>query len=275
MGGRVYASRVCVLVRGETMKDYAITQYPLTKSDAYWARKPCKCTGIQVHSVGCKGTLLPRWVKSWNAPGRDVCPNYLIDMNGIYQLLPNGKRPWLSGRGAKGNANDTALGFEVCEPLRGQDTPDVAADIYGKALYLCVYLCRMYHINPANIMAHYELHALELASNHADVRHWWGKPGTSWEPYNMDRLRRDVASELGVTLTFSTVIKRGSRGDAVAEMQKLLSAAGISVLVDGDFGRQTKVALMSYQSKNGLAADGVCGPFTWAKLYSTKGTARP
>jgi len=240
-----------------------------TQSDCYRATKPCAKTGIQVHSVGCKGTLKDRWKRSWNRPGRDVCGNYIVDVNGIWQILPDGKRPWLSGSGKNGNANNTHLGFEICEPLTKNDTPETAADLYGKTLYLCVLLCRKYGINPANVRAHYELHALGLASNHADVRHWWGKKATSWEQYTMDRLRRDIAAELGVALQYSATIKRGASGDAVKFLQEKLTAAGFPLDADGDFGKLTQNALVLYQREKGLKADGVCGPITWGKIYQS------
>lgn len=248
------------------MQEYPITVDLFTESDCYKAKKATARTGIQVHSVGCKGTTMSRWKRSWNAPNRDVCANYLIDVNGIYQVLPEGKRCWLSGSGANGNANNTHLGFEICEPSTQADTPEVAADLYGKALYLCVYLCRLYGINPANVQAHYELHALGLASNHADVRHWWGKNGTAWEPYTMDRLRRDIAAELGVKLTVTTTIQKGANGDAVAALQTELAKLGYTITIDGDFGSQTDAILRKFQAQNGLVADGICGPLTWAAI---------
>lgn len=36
--------------------------------------------------------------------------------------------------------------------------------------------------------------------------------------------------------------------------------------IDGDFGGATRTATKSFQSRNGLAADGIIGPRTWAKL---------
>lgn len=246
------------------MTQYPITEDIFTKSDCYRSTKKSARTGIQVHSVGCKGTLMARWKKSWNAPGRTVCGNYIIDTNGIYRVLPEGKRCWLSGSGKNGNANNTHLGFEICEPLTKNDTPEVAADLYGKTLYLCVYLCRMYGISPANVQAHYELHALGLASNHADVRHWWGKKGTSWEPYTMDTLRRDIAAELGES--YVKTLKRGSAGPDVVTLQKLLNDSGASLETDGNFGVLTEAALKEYQRANGLEPDGVCGSITWASI---------
>lgn len=248
------------------MKTYPITLDLFTKSDCYASRKTTARTGIQVHSVGSKGTRMERWKKSWNRPGRDVCANYLIDDNGIYQVLPEGKRCWLSGSGPNGNANNTHLGFEICEPLTKNDTPEAAADLYGKALYLCVTLCRRYGIHPAHVQAHYELHALGLASNHADVRHWWGKKGTAWEPYTMDKLRADIAKELGVKTMNTATVKKGSSGEAVAALQTAFAALGYAIDTDGVFGSRTEQVVRAFQTDKGLSADGICGSLTWAAL---------
>lgn len=252
------------------MQEYPITVDLFTDAKCYKTTSKCSREGIQVHSVGCKGTNAARWKKSWNTATATTCGGYIIDMDGITQCLKEGAKCWLSGKGENGNANNTHLGFEICEPLTRLDTDEVAADLYGKTLYLCVYLCRLYGIAPSKVQAHYELHALGLASNHADVRHWWGKAGTAWEPYTMDRLRADIASELGVTLTYSATLSLGSSGDAVKSLQTMLAAAEYYTdEVDGDYGAKTKAAVQEYQKVNSLYVDGICGPKTWESIYST------
>ena len=37
-------------------------------------------------------------------------------------------------------------------------------------------------------------------------------------------------------------------------------------VLDGDYGGGTKAALLQFQRKSGLAADGVCGAQSWARL---------
>lgn len=54
----------------------------------------------------------------------------------------------------------------------------------------------------------------------------------------------------------------GSKGAAVAEVQRLLVAAGIKVLVDGDYGEATAKAVSAFQRKAGLVVDGAAGPRT-------------
>lgn len=61
-------------------------------------------------------------------------------------------------------------------------------------------------------------------------------------------------------------LKQGSSGDSVRTMQQLLANAGSTLVIDGIFGSGTRAAVLAFQRKYGLTADGVCGPKTWAKL---------
>ncbi len=69
-------------------------------------------------------------------------------------------------------------------------------------------------------------------------------------------------------------LRRGSKGEAVREMQAMLDRLGYdlgSYGVDGDFGKDTEAAVKRFQSDHGLAADGICGRATWARLNSEFG----
>jgi putative chitinase len=57
------------------------------------------------------------------------------------------------------------------------------------------------------------------------------------------------------------VLKKGSKGEWVKKMQKVLGATQ-----DGDFGPGTEKAVKAWQEKNGLTPDGVVGPKTLAKM---------
>lgn len=64
-------------------------------------------------------------------------------------------------------------------------------------------------------------------------------------------------------------IRRGSKGTDVAYVQAILQQLGYdlgSAGVDGDFGRKTEEAVIAFQKKNGLIADGVVGPMTYEAL---------
>lgn len=250
----------------------------MTENRCYKANKRRKPTGIQVHSVGCKGTTRERW-RRWNVSTIDKCANAIIDLNGIMQTLDWDVRPWLSGSGSNGNANDWCVGFEICEPSTANDTPEAAAYLYGCVVYLCTELCKDYGIHPSEIKCHCELHREGCASNHADVNHWWGKAGTSWEQYTMARLRKDVADALGVDLNggvdvVTMILKKGMSGEAVRSMQEMLNQLGFDCgTADGIFGNSTLNAVKAFQASEGLNTDGIAGTQTLTILAAR--AARP
>ncbi len=57
------------------------------------------------------------------------------------------------------------------------------------------------------------------------------------------------------------LLKLGSEGEDVKKLQIKLGVDPI-----GKFGPKTDAAVKAWQSRNGLTADGVVGPNTWAKL---------
>lgn len=73
--------------------------------------------------------------------------------------------------------------------------------------------------------------------------------------------------------TYAT-LKEGMKSSAVTTMQKKLRELGyMTANATGYFGSATKKALVSFQDKNGLVADGVAGSATLNKLYSTSALA--
>lgn len=67
------------------------------------------------------------------------------------------------------------------------------------------------------------------------------------------------------------VLRAGAAGEAVTRLQTALSKAGFAVSADGNFGEQTKSAVMAFQTRHGLAADGIVGAATWAMLSAGGG----
>ena len=65
-------------------------------------------------------------------------------------------------------------------------------------------------------------------------------------------------------------LHRGSKGDAVAQLQGMLRDLNFAVAIDGDFGPGTEVAVTRFQSESGITDDGLVGPETWAALDAAK-----
>lgn len=63
------------------------------------------------------------------------------------------------------------------------------------------------------------------------------------------------------------LLKLGSRGSEVKELQSLLDKKGFSPgPIDGIFGPRTESAVKRYQQSEGLVVDGIVGPKTWGRL---------
>lgn len=64
------------------------------------------------------------------------------------------------------------------------------------------------------------------------------------------------------------MIDKGMSGSDVEVLQAILKARGYAVnYVSGKFDDLLDTELKKFQSANGLVADGVCGPLTWAKAF--------
>ena len=63
------------------------------------------------------------------------------------------------------------------------------------------------------------------------------------------------------------LIKKGSKGSAVLQLQKILNSKGYKLSEDSDFGPATEAAVKAFQKANHLETDGEVGPLTWAALY--------
>lgn len=80
---------------------------------------------------------------------------------------------------------------------------------------------------------------------------------------------RDAHSDTTVVAqsVAAAVLKKGSKGGEVSEVQRRLKKWGYySGAVDGIYGENTRKAVINFQKKNGLTADGVVGLNTYAAL---------
>lgn len=75
------------------------------------------------------------------------------------------------------------------------------------------------------------------------------------------------------SVTEAALLKQGSVGDEVKEVQRLLKEWGYySGSVDGIYGSGTKKAVELFQKKNSLTVDGICGSATLAALGINPGS---
>jgi hypothetical protein len=186
----------------------------LTNNACYKAGRTIAVEGLMVHSTGANNPRLSRYVgpddgllgknvynNHWNQDkpgGRQVCVHAFIGKLAdgsvaTYQTLPWNHRGWHGGSGPKGSVNDTHIGFEICED--GLADASYFNAVYREAVELCAYLCKEYKLDPLAdgvLICHAEGHKRGIASNHADVMHWFPKHGK-----NMDTFRADVKAAMG------------------------------------------------------------------------------
>ena len=246
----------------------------LTKNNCYIIGTTIVPKGVVVHSTGANNPNLKRYVgpddgllgnnpnnNHWNQPMPDntnKCAHAFIGKLADGSIATYQTLPWnMRGFHAGGTANDSYIGFEICEDdLSDKNYFD---KIYKEAVELTAMLCKTYNIKPEKpyLICHSEGAELKIASAHSDVMHWFPKHGK-----NMDTFRADVAKEM----ESYPVLRKGDKGDAVKTMQSKLNEFSYNLKTDGDFGPGTETALKDFQKKNGLTADGICGAATWAAL---------
>lgn len=71
-------------------------------------------------------------------------------------------------------------------------------------------------------------------------------------------------------------LAQGSRGSYVTDLQTRLKAQGFNPgAIDGNFGPNTKAAVMAFQKSKGLVQDGIVGVNTWTALGVNCGSTPP
>lgn len=208
----------------------------LTKNDCYKAGNKISVKGIMIHSTGANNPWLKRYLPNdgkiginqngnhWNTStpdGKKVCVHGFIGKLAdgtvaTYQTLPWNYKGWHAG----GSANNTHIGFEICED--GLNDVTYFNAVYKEAVELCAYLCKEYGLTEKNIICHSEGYKKGIASNHGDVMHWFPKHGKS-----MDTFRADVKELLNKEDTEMEQLKKDVaqlKNDVAAIKNKMIYA---------------------------------------------------
>ena len=179
-----------------------IEQRFLTENDCFRAGRTISPQGVMVHSTGTAQPDPEVFCRAWNRSGVEACVHAFVSEDRILQTLPWNFRGWHAGTGERGSANNTHISFECCEPaghsyqggaMVGYDpekNQTYFRRVYQNAVDLCALLCREYGLDPLKpgvVLCHAEGFRQGVASNHADVLHWWPRHGA-----DMDGFRRDV-----------------------------------------------------------------------------------
>lgn len=162
-----------------------IKQQYAVNNECYQYGAELNAKKLMVHSTACPGVMAETFAKAWNTErpnGRQVCVHAFLDDKDCIQLLPWDVQGWHCG----GAGNQQAIGIEICEPKSYSDKTYFEA-VIKRAIEQYAYLCKLLNVSPSDIISHAEGYQLGIASNHADVAHWWCHVG-----YDMDKFRADV-----------------------------------------------------------------------------------
>ncbi|HAG83201.1 MAG TPA: N-acetylmuramoyl-L-alanine amidase [Cyanobacteria bacterium UBA12227] len=130
-------------------------------------------------------------------------------------------------------------------------TYQMNAQQWNSLVDLCASICSSTNIDPENIRGHRDFSPTQCPGN--------------WLYSQLPRLRNEVRQRLGTPR--DEILREGSTGAKVKELQQLLKAQGFNPgPIDGIFGSGTTEAVISFQKFHGLEADGLAGPTTWKTL---------
>ena len=90
-----------------------------------------------------------------------------------------------------------------------------------------------------------------------------------WNVFGRPNIFAEEIDPKGALSIDMDTLRKGSRGEQVKTVQRLLDALGYDIgasKIDGDYGSGTESAVESFQKKTGISVDGICGQNTWEKL---------
>lgn len=167
----------------------------LTNNPCYKAGIKMAVKGLMLHSVGCEQPDAQVFMGLWNSGKYKIGVHAVIDANtgASYQCLPWDYR----GGHCKGEANNTHIAVEMCEPDRdGSEGLEMVHRAYASAVLLFAELCIQFNLNPLSdgvILSHKEGYKRGLASNHGDPENLWKRFKAG---YTMDGFREDVSKAI-------------------------------------------------------------------------------
>lgn len=175
----------------------------------------------------------------------------IVDDTGSYWTLPlNYKGGHVGDRG-----NSRTVGFEICEPanIAYKDAAHTKIDIakynptdakvkadfekrYNNAVEVAAFMLKETGLSAECVISHAEAYKLNLATNHADVGHWFPLFGKS-----MDTFRADVKKYLeGGMVTYRVQVGAFKNKLYAAAYQLVVKAAGFGgtyITYDGVYYR--------------------------------------
>lgn len=175
------------------------------------------------------------------------------------------------------DANDDAIGTELCRTGN-------FAKAYDRFVWYHAYLCKKFGIDPGKrIVAHETLDP----ERRSDPESWLNPNGVTWSDFISDvksyvnawegeakvKIKQSTKTASAVASNPEKVLRKGSTGKAVKDLQKKLIAKGFALPLygaDGDYGDETVAAVKALQKAASIIIDGIYGPASAKALDSYK-----
>lgn len=197
--------------------------------------------------------------------------HYFVDSDSVTQSVPDNYVAWSVGGSKYSNCattgggkyygtvtNTNSISIELCDDKNdGKIYPSEAT--INNALELTRTLMNKYGIPRERVIRHFDVTGKSCPS------YWCGSAEKNelWRSEFYDRI---CAAESDTEQSYP-LLKKGSEGDYVKELQSILCALGYTLEIDGSFGPATLAAVIAFQKAQGLDTDGIVGENTWTKLY--------
>lgn len=231
---------------------------------------------IVIHYTGNKTDTAAANCNYFKSVNRGASAHYFVDKTSIYHCVKDDDVAWAVGvnYGKKNlfNAvkNSNSINIEMCS-----NDGAIADETYKNTVELTKYLMDKYNIPSANVVRHWD-----VCSKSCPGWNGWGANGCDssiWNQFKKDILSGEVSKPKKIEANnnapknnpSSTILKVGSRGSAVQDIQKKLIVLGYSCGssgADGVYGNGTKSAVIKFQTAVKVVADGIVGEITLSEL---------
>lgn len=190
--------------------------------------------------------------------------HWTVDDKQAIQSFTHDVQCWHAGD-ARGNGNLNSIGVEICVNSDGD---------FNKAVENAAKLVRKImqdeNISVMNVVQHNRWSNKNCPANLRS-----GKKGVTWDDFismlKGDKVHTPEQSKVKTSTVKQdqTLLRMGSKGQAVKELQQKLIAKGYKLPrfdADGHFGAETLQAVTAFQRDNSLSVDGIVGKQTMTAL---------